>query len=211
LQIEREMARQVLLTPEEMAQLMAQAPARPYGAAPVGAAPAGAAPAVQPVSTPAGRGADAGTEGGPDFHDVPPPDFDYEPVGLDYDGEPAGSGRSPPAGRPGARRGQGDWQGRQSGWKGGKQGKGEWRGRRDDEVGGYQGRRSMPSLAKRLLALLLAHPELVDGMGDQQLEVLDKGPHLGLVRDLVLLAQASGARHVGALLQAADPDSDLAA
>ncbi|OZI25085.1 DNA primase [Bordetella genomosp. 7] len=211
LQIEREMARQVLLTPEEMAKLMAQAPARPYGAAPAGAAPAGAAPAVQPVSTPAGRGADVGTEGGPDFHDVPPPDFDYEPVGFDYDGEPAGSGHSPPGGRPGAPRRQGDWQGRQSGWKGGKQGKGEWRGRRDDEVGGYQGRRSMPSLAKRLLALLLAHPELVDGMGDQQLEVLDKGPHLGLVRDLVLLAQASGARHVGALLQAADPDSDLAA
>ena len=47
-------------------------------------------------------------------------------------------------------------------------------------------------------------------MGDQQLEVLDKGPHLGLVRDLIMLAQASGARHVGALLQAADPDSDLA-
>src|SRR3546814_6875326 len=68
----------------------------------------------------------------------------------------------------------------------------------------------MPSLARRLLALLLAHPELVDSMGDQQLEVLDKGPHLGLVRDLIMLAQASGARHVGALLQAADPDSDLA-
>jgi len=68
----------------------------------------------------------------------------------------------------------------------------------------------MPSLAKRLLTLLLAHPELVDGMGDQQLEVLDKGPHLGLVRDLIMLAQASGARHVGALLQAAEPDSDLA-
>src|SRR5690606_20549680 len=34
LQIEREMARQVLLTPEEMAQLLAQTPARPYGGAP---------------------------------------------------------------------------------------------------------------------------------------------------------------------------------
>ena len=67
----------------------------------------------------------------------------------------------------------------------------------------------MPSLAKRLLCLLLANPGLVDGMGDQQLEVLDHDPHLGLVRDLIMLAQASGARHLGALLQAAEPDSDL--
>jgi DNA primase len=77
-------------------------------------------------------------------------------------------------------------------------------------VGGFEGRRTMPSLAKRLLGLLLAHPELVDSMGDQQLEVIDHGPHLGLVRDLIMLAQSSGARHVGALLEAADPDSDLA-
>ena len=67
----------------------------------------------------------------------------------------------------------------------------------------------MPSLARRLLCLLLAHPELVDTMGDQQLEVIDHGPNLGLVRDLIVLAQASGARHVGALMEAADPDSDL--
>src|SRR5690606_32829364 len=117
-------------------------------------------------------------------------------------------------------RGQGGWQGGKKGdWQGGRKGdwqpgkgkgKGEWRGRREGDVGGYEGRRAMPSLAKRLLALLLAHPELVDSMGDQQLEVLDKGPHLGLVRDLIMLAQASGARHVGALLAAAEPDSDLA-
>ena len=79
-----------------------------------------------------------------------------------------------------------------------------------DDVGGFEGRRTMPSLAKRLLSLLLAHPELVDSMGDQQLEVIDHGPHLGLVRDLIMLAQSSGARHVGALLEAAEPDSDLA-
>jgi DNA primase len=47
-------------------------------------------------------------------------------------------------------------------------------------------------------------------MGDKQLEVIDHGPHLGLVRDLIMLAQSSGARHVGALLEAAEPDSDLA-
>src|SRR5690606_6888266 len=34
--------------------------------------------------------------------------------------------------------------------------------------------------------------------------------HLGLVRDLIALAQSSGARHLGALLQAVEPDSELA-
>ena len=204
LQIEREMARQVQLTPEEMAQVLAQAPARPFVPAPAAGQAAPASAAVP-----------AGAFGDPGHYDAPPPDFDYEPVGFGYDDEP------PPGadlGEPAAPRGQGGWQGGKKGdWKGGRKGdwkagkgKGEWRGRRDDDVGGYEGRRSMPSLAKRLLTLLLAHPELVDGMGDQQLEVLDKGPHLGLVRDLIMLAQASGARHVGALLQAAEPDSDLA-
>ncbi|MBO1110687.1 DNA primase [Bordetella petrii] len=211
LQIEREMARQVQLTPEEMAQVLAQAPARPF-APPAGNPAAGGAAGAMPP--PAG-----GPDGG-GYFDAPPPDFDYEPAGFGYDDEPAGMGE--PAGAGGRGQGgwqprQGEWQGKKGDWQGkkgdwqGKKGKGEWRGRRDDGVGGYEGRRSMPSLAKRLLALLLAHPELVDSMGDQQLEVLDKGPHLGLVRDLIMLAQASGARHVGALLQAAEPDSDLAA
>src|SRR5690606_22858855 len=35
-------------------------------------------------------------------------------------------------------------------------------------------------------------------------------PHLVLVRDLIALAHTSGARHVGALLQAADPAQELA-
>lgn len=212
LQIEREMARQVQLTPEEMAQVLAQAPARPFASAAGGAA---SGPAVTTAK------ATAPTPVGADDHghfDTPPPDFDYEPVGFGYDDEPppgmgmgdpvSGGGQRNQGGWQGGK--QGNWQGKKGDWQGKGKGKGEWRGRRDDGVGGYEGRRSMPSLAKRLLALLLAHPELVDSMGDQQLEVLDKGPHLGLVRDLIMLAQASGARHVGALLQAADPDSDLA-
>ena len=64
-------------------------------------------------------------------------------------------------------------------------------------------------MAKRLLRLLLTHPELVDVMGEQQLELLERGPHLEMVRELIVLAQASGARHVGALIQAADPGADL--
>src|SRR5690606_1417839 len=62
---------------------------------------------------------------------------------------------------------------------------------------------------KQLLRLLIAHPRLVDGLGDQQLEILERGPHLRLVRDLIELAISSKARHAGALLQAAEPGSDL--
>lgn len=214
LQIEREMARQVQLTPEEMAQVLAQAPARPFTPAGSGKSAAGSAGASAAAASPA-----ASSPGypppfdGPDGYDpfdAPPPDFSYEPVGSGYDEQPSMGFDEPMPGsgwrdQGGAKR---NWQGgKKGGWKGGK---GDWKGRRDDGIGGYEGRRTMPSMAKRLMALLLAHPELVDTMGDQQLEVLDKGPHLGLVRDLIMLAQTSGARHVGALLQAADPDSDLA-
>ncbi len=117
----------------------------------------------------------------------------------------------------GAWQGGGRWQGGGPGgfrrsvtgktpWKSG-QGKGKWR---DDKLqGAIEPRRPVPTLARRLLRLLLAHPELVDSMGDQQLEVIDKGPHLNMVRDLIVLAQVTGARHIGALLEAAEPDSDL--
>jgi DNA primase len=64
-------------------------------------------------------------------------------------------------------------------------------------------------LAKRLLRLLAMHPALVDQIADQQLEVLSHSPHLGLVREFISLAISSGARHMGALLQAADDGSDL--
>jgi DNA primase len=79
--------------------------------------------------------------------------------------------------------------------------------------GGFssQGRtRAVTPMAKRLLRLLLGHPELVDGLGDQQLETLARGPHLSMVRALVELISSSGARHVGAILQAAEPESELA-
>ena len=75
-------------------------------------------------------------------------------------------------------------------------------------AGGLRSRAVTP-MAKRLLRLLLAHPELVDSMADQQLEILEHGPHLVLVKELIALAHASGARHAGALQQAADPASEL--
>ncbi len=70
-------------------------------------------------------------------------------------------------------------------------------------------RRAVAPLARRLLRLLLTHPELVDQMGEQQVEILARSPHLDMVRDLIVLIQATGARHVGALIQAADPGADL--
>ena len=82
------------------------------------------------------------------------------------------------------------------------------RSARDIAVPGVS-RRAVAPLARRLLRLLLTHPELVDQMGEQQVEILARGPHLEMVRDLIVLIQASGARHVGALIQAADPGADL--
>lgn len=75
--------------------------------------------------------------------------------------------------------------------------------------GGVTARRAVAPMARRLLRLLMTHPELVDQMGEQQIEILARGPHLEMVRDLIVLIQATGARHVGALIQAADPGDDL--
>lgn len=212
-QIEREMAKLVQLTPEEMAQVLAQQPAKPFGApAKPAAGEAGAAGAGGAAAPHDGAPHDGGYDfAGHDFHDIPAEDGEYADYGqFPSQGGESGGGWNGGAGKQDWK-GKGDWKGK-SDWKGKgdwKGGKGNWKGKRDD-VGGFEGRRTMPSLAKRLLSLLLAHPELVDSMGDQQLEVIDHGPHLGLVRDLIMLAQSSGARHVGALLEAAEPDSDLA-
>jgi DNA primase len=199
-QIERELARQVLLTPEEMAQVLVQAQARQAARGPL-PAPGQEAP---PQPRPAGRG-DGSQEAG--FDAGHPPSWELSGIPDDaayYEPEPwqGEGGWREGQGQPPGRRDNGDFSFR-SGQKR------PWRGRRDEKPAGFVGRRTMPSLAKRLLCLLLANLGLVDGMGDQQLEVLDHDPQLGLVRDLIVLAQSSGARHVGALLQAAEPDSDL--
>lgn len=208
-QIEREMAKLVQLTPEEMAQVLAQQPAKPFAPAPKSGAAGGdggaaATPGREHEASHSDMGYDFASH---DFHDIPADESDYaDQVHLPSQGSDFGGGGGQRSGGKQEWKGKGDWKGK-SDWKGGK---GGWKGKRENDVGGFEGRRTMPSLAKRLLGLLLAHPELVDSMGDQQLEVIDHGPHLGLVRDLIMLAQSSGARHVGALLEAADPDSDLA-
>lgn len=81
---------------------------------------------------------------------------------------------------------------------------------RPSAAGRHQGQsRMVTPMAKRLLRLLLAHPELVTSLGDQELEIVCRSPHLVLVRDLIALINGSGARHIGALLQATDPGTDL--
>jgi len=80
---------------------------------------------------------------------------------------------------------------------------------RSGGTGGVTARRAVAPMARRLLRLLMTNPELVDHMGEQQIEILARGPHLEMVRDLIVLIQATGARHVGALIQAADPGDDL--
>lgn len=161
---------------------------------------------------------------------------DYQGGGYQSGGYPAGSYQSGGySGGAGYAGGSGYSQGRSSSGYGGRggqkipgyantefMGQGGQPGRRGARGGGRFGaaqqaqlpgarvtRRSVAPMARRLLRLLLSHPELVDQMGDQQLEVLERGPHLEMVRDLIVLAQASGARHVGALIQAADPGADL--
>ena len=72
-------------------------------------------------------------------------------------------------------------------------------------------RRAVTPLARRLLGLLLAHPSLAEQMGDQQLDVLEQGEYLEMVLDLIVLIQKTHARHIGALIQTAEPGSDLEA
>ncbi|NYT36972.1 DNA primase [Allopusillimonas soli] len=198
LQIEREFARMVMLTPEELAAMLEASPvqAEPLqihppsqGIVPSDIGRGGIAPVSrsEPVSREAGmppayldEGLDALVSGhGQWAADSILPGYSEESSqAAPYHGSPGahnpGTGRYTGRGRP------------------------------------TRGARTVTPLAKRLLRLLLAHPQIVDALGDQQLEILQQGPHLVLVRDLITLANMSGARHAGALLQAADPGSALA-
>lgn len=227
IQIERELAKLVQLTPEELSPLLVLPAAPGLGRVqPPGLPPAAARgqPGAPGHPEPA-----AGSPSGPE-HDGPPdwhayagdvgdlgtiPDYadgQYVPDAFPpaHASVTAGAAPGRPGGGPGGRARSGSANSGNKGWKDWK-GSGQGaRGRREDNTGGVVApRRPVPTLARRLLHLLLSHPELVDTMGDQQLEVLDRGPHLGMVRDLIVLAQSSGARHLGALLEAADPDSDI--
>jgi len=149
LQLERELAQQVRMTPEEVTALFAQI-----------ATPAVAAPLT--VTT------------------APQPDIDPAYDALSHD--------DPLSARTSARHPQDGF---------------EPYPRRHTGL-----RRPVVSLARRLIRLVLTHPKLVENMGDQQLEMLDQAEHLHIVRDLIVLAKASGAPHLAGLIAAAQAQSD---
>ncbi|TAN26641.1 MAG: DNA primase [Castellaniella sp.] len=175
LQVEREFAQRVRLTPEELSRMLAQDP-DPHRFAPSPAA--------------GGVGGSGDVASGAAFSGVPIAargSTPHDGSGV-YADEPAwmrtqGLEGAIPAGRAAS--------GRQ-------------------RPGRRSAARLVTPMARRLLRLLLAHPDLVVRLGDQQLELLARHPHLTLVSDLVRLVSRCGATHAGALLEAADPDSDLA-
>lgn len=176
LQVEREFAQRVRLTPEELTQMLAQDP---------GPRRFAAGPAAGGSGVPGG--ASAAPAQGAAAHGARPQSMDAAPHfdATEPDWLRAGEPDAGPEGGPEPRA-------------------------RAASPGRRRGARQVTPMARRLLRLLLAHPELVAGLGDQQLELLARHPHLRLVRDLVALASHCGATHAGALLEAADPDSDLA-
>lgn len=219
IQLQNELARLVQFTPEELARMLAQDPGPTSGGLPPGRA-------VQPGVQGAGRseqggfrpdagGLRTGAQGpggsgaaGRGLDSRAPAAMrqksDSDPVPGSYDTEPPdGLPDEPGIPWPEDDVGSTDFRGLSLGQRGPGGAP-----RRPIE---RNTRRAVTPLARRLLRLLLTHPELVDAMGDQQVELLERSPHLEMVRDLIVLAQHSGARHVGALIQAADPGSDLGA
>lgn len=71
--------------------------------------------------------------------------------------------------------------------------------------------RSVTSIAKRLLRLLVAYPQLVEGIPDQQLEIIVQSPNLILVQELIALINVTEAKHSGALLEAVNVEDELGA
>lgn len=191
LQVEREFARLVLLTPEELSGLLerARAQRRPGEGAWQGDSVSGRASShATPGSGREQKSVAARLTGnGDDVHA-------YQSFGdPEWEPEPDMGWQLAAASEPFAATGAPQ--------RGGS-------ARRRPPRGG-ETRHSVTPMAKQLLRLLIAHPGLAAGLGDQQLEILERGPHLRLVRELIALIALSGARHAGALLQAAEPGSDL--
>ena len=200
-QLQNELARLVQFTPEELARMLAQDSGPVLGGLPPARAAAGggqhggdperidagAGPVRAPLRAVSPQGDGSFVAQPPEGLPGDPPDEFPEDTYFAWADDPTPAARA----------------------SGGSAGQGARGGaRRPIE---RTSRRSVTPLARRLLRLLLTHPELVDDMGDQQVELLERSPHLEMVRDLIVLAQHSGARHVGALIQAADPGSDLGA
>ncbi|WP_394060345.1 DNA primase [Alcaligenes sp. WGS1538] len=188
-QIQHEFARMVLLTPDELAQRLStvEPPRRPAADRPPAQDGLVARPPVasEPPSAQAGPAPfDDGFEGfDASFADSMPMEHWQEPQGWQE--------------APAQPRERGAW-------------RGDRKGKSRQGAAPVMGSRAVTPMAKRLLRLLIAHPALVGSLGDQQLEILAQSPHLRLVQELIALTNISAARHAGALLEAVDPDSDLA-
>ena len=227
IQLQNELARLVQLTPEELAQLLARdvphALAGLPGAGGTGGAQVKSGGATQPRpntgitgAVPAGTASQLSSGERPDepaYHGGIPDDLDFGSQVPDYSTQDYTRVGFPNTGFGTQGYSQQGYTQPSYSEGGNKRGKKNWGRFGKQEAppppGAIPTRRSVAPMARRLLRLLLSHPELVDQMGDQQLEVLERGPHLEMVRDLIVLAQSSGARHLGALIQAADPGGDL--
>lgn len=189
-QMEREFARATLLTPEELSERIAAVPKRVMAEQPSSTQVDDARSADRSGIVPAGLSPVSARAPDSSMPDVPPdfhgPDDDLVP--FDDPGEPHFIAPSVNTA--------------------------QVRNRNKAPVGkrlnaGSTAVRSVTPMAKRLLRLLLAHPQLVGSVGDQQLEILEHGPHLVLVRELIALVNSTDARHAGAILEAAEPGSSL--
>lgn len=87
--------------------------------------------------------------------------------------------------------------------------KGRFTKQRDTGPGLGRQKRSVTSITKRLLRLLVAYPQLVESIPDQQLEIIVQSPNLILVQELISLINISEAKHSGALLEMANSDDEL--
>lgn len=198
-QIQRDFADMVRLTPEELAERVSAA-RRPGTGAPFevsgqsvqvhSAGIAGLGPVAPPVSSGGLQAPDNPSQAEPPgfMDDIPPGDFD----GYDEEAPPWAGDISFPEPPPPVAYKRTDSQATKS-------------ARRPTRGTA----RAVTPMARRLLRLVLSHPVIVTGLGDQQLEILRQSPHLGLVKELISLVHSSGARHAGALLQAAEPESEL--
>ncbi|MGE4369602.1 MAG: DNA primase [Burkholderiaceae bacterium] len=215
-QIEREFATRVLLTPEELADRLAQVPApvpppsAAYGTPPPRTAYSGQAPQASHPA-PSSAPFDPAVSDAPEFYSDPNgySDPDGVPGWVSADaGPPDWDDWAPPSHpAPPARAATPPFRGAAQPFGG--QASSPRRRPATRAPANPRPTRAVTPMAKRLLRLVLGHPALVSGLGDQQLEILHHGPHLVLVRELITLVHTSGAQHTGAILQAAEPGSEL--
>ncbi|MCK9511985.1 MAG: DNA primase [Pigmentiphaga sp.] len=200
LQIVRELAQKVRLTPDELDPLLQlqDVPSGPL----VHAGREAGRPAPTPGAGARGRAA-GGPAGEPMFEPDGPPAWSgpFEPHGHEFDAGP-GEPWYPEPGRGGVA--GGDY----GGGRGRGKGREPWRGRGgrfkdDDGVGGFRGRRApVMAVPARLLRLLLAHPQLVTEVEAEAWSNLDRDLGYGLVLDLLDLLRRQPATHTGLVLQA---------